>query len=426
MFNPHTFASAVIQNTKNYQEQEVLQALSPEQQAALFDKDIFIKDSNYAISMSRYYSNKVKYSRSLTISDAMTYACNMQCVYCFENGIKNKVKHFPTDERISMITNLLNLYRSDIDHLDYVFFGGEPLLLPNYVEKVCSFISDHYIDIATTYSITSNGTLINEEFITLCNKYNFKEIRITIDGPKRIHDRRRPMKNGESSYNRILDNIKILCKRTNIRIVIGTVLDSESIDTYLELARDLVNEFGDYILSDSPHIFFSLGTLCEPLFQTDHTKNNSFLTIDNLAYYRLSEELLKMGATITSPFYSAHCINSLEKAFVITPSCDIYKCVSGMGCDHFKLSSYMDFMENPLKLVKHNIGHIEISHLPQCKNCEYLSMCNGGCKFQYKEHMLPLCRKPLLDAEMEALLRLLAFGHFTRGGDFKKRDDITL
>ncbi len=422
LFNPYSLALAIIENPKGYSEVDFLSVLSDKQIKALFENNLFIENKSDAICLSRYYSNKSKYKRSLTISDAMTFACNMDCVYCFENQTKNNNFSITTDDRLKLISNLIDIYKKEVSSLDYVFFGGEPLLNLNYVEKVCEYITKQYSGLVVDYSFTSNGTLIDDRFIDLCNRFMFREIRITIDGTPRIHNSRRVMKNGNDSYELIMENINKLCLNTNIRIVINTVLDDDNTVCYLNMFNDLVKRFGNYILGDKPKIVFNIGILCHPMIDTNHTldkgTNN---TVGNINYYKLSEELIKRGATITSPFYTPHCMNSSEKTFTISPSGDIYKCVTGIGSKRFCLSTYDEFNQNPTILIKNNIYQIERSHRTECLSCEFLTMCNGGCKCQHHENNDILCRKNLLNREMDYFLHLLYYGCFTEDGLFKKR-----
>lgn len=160
------------------------------------------------------------------------------------------------------------------------------------------------------------------------------------------------------------------------------------------------------------------------MIDTDHIKDKSSDNMSgNANYYKLSEELIKRGATISSPIYTPHCMNSAEKTFTLSPSGDIYKCVTGIENKRFLLSTYDEFMHNPAILIRDNIYQIERSHRAPCLNCEYLAMCNGGCKCQHYEKNDVLCRKGLIDREMELLLHLLYHGCFTEEGLFRKRSD---
>lgn len=110
LFNPYSFAVAVVKNPKGYSENNVVHALSKEQLKKLFDDDVFIRKRADAICMSKYFSDKVKYNSQLTISDAMTFGCNMNCVYCFENKTKNIGSELSTINRIHLIAQMVDLF----------------------------------------------------------------------------------------------------------------------------------------------------------------------------------------------------------------------------------------------------------------------------------------------------------------------------
>lgn len=423
LFSPHSLATAIIDNPNGFTESDFLLALSEQQVKELFENDVFISDKCDAYSMGKYYSDKLKYKKSLVISDTMTFSCNMDCVYCFENRTKKIVSNQLIGKRMGEIVKLIDLYLSDIEHLDYVFFGGEPLLDVNYILSIADFLTKRYPMIRIDFSLTSNGTLINDKFIELCKKYNFKEIRITIDGPAQVHNLRRIMKNHVNSYNIILENIKKLCENTNITVIINTVLDDNNAKYYFEMVADLIEKFEKYIFGDTPQIVFNVGMLCHPVFDTSYTENKETANSSGSSlYYTICERLIEMGATITSPYYSAHCMNSAEKDFTIAPNGGIYKCVTGVGSERFLLSSYDDFISDPVLLIRKNICQIEQSHGAACWQCDYLTMCNGGCKCQHYEKGDILCRKKVFENEMESFMRLLFLGTFTEKRFFKKRE----
>lgn len=74
--------------------------------------------------------------------------------------------------------------------IDYIFFGGESLLNLEYMEYIAKGLVKQYAQKKIKFSVTSNGTLIDDKFISLCNQFKFEEIRITMDGPKCVHNAR--------------------------------------------------------------------------------------------------------------------------------------------------------------------------------------------------------------------------------------------
>lgn len=418
LFNPYSLANGIIENTcSNKSDYSIYKLI--EKNRELLENANIIMDKKLAVSISKYYSDKSKYSNTIMISDAMTFKCNMNCIYCFESSLKEK-NILSMDDRAKYISDFLKMFSDDFESVDYVFFGGEPLIFLKYIEKMCKVLNKNFNNKSLHFSITTNGTLINNHVIKLLNQYNFEELRITVDGPKSIHDNRRILKSGESSFELIINNIKKICENTDSKVIINTVLDENNINYYINMYNQIKESLEQYIINENPRIIFNVGLLCNPMIDTNYTKNLKNINI-SIEYYYLASKLIDLGATITNPFYFPHCLNSSEKSFTIDPSGNIYKCVSGIGQKNFLLSSYNEFIENPLIMLKNNILQIEKSHEKRCIGCEFLSMCNGGCKFNSLKNSIKSCRKTIISEEIEYLMELLYKGEFDENGFFRKK-----
>ena len=414
--NPINLSVCIIKCEKGQTEQNFIVTISNKQEKWLIKNSIILDSQNDGLLIAKYISNKLKYSNVFSFTDSYSFNCNMQCIYCFEEGINNKVS-LNYKERIKEIDQLVRTFGGEIDAIDYVFYGGEPLLYKDYIEKVSRHLIRKYSKKKVIFSFFSNGTLIDDNFVNLCKKYKFETIKITLDGPKEIHDARRKMKNNSSSFTIIINNIRRLLNETNINIIINSVIDKNNYNDYGVLADELIEEFGDFIASKQPRITFNIGLLCKPLNANLYTFKNIETIYDNyMAYYDNVTLLIKKGITCSSPFYSPHCSNSREKSFIIAPNGNIYKCVSGIMCDKFLIGTKDDLKNNKMKVFENNVSQIESSHNVMCQKCEFLLMCNGGCKFQNKIHNSLLCRKELLVKEMDSLLELLHIVEFNNDG----------
>lgn len=72
----------------------------------------------------------------------------------------------------------------------------------NYANKIA--IENN---VKTSYTTTTNGTLIDNKFIMFAKKNNFF-IGISIDGNEFIHDRNRVFYNEQGIYNAVIENSK--------------------------------------------------------------------------------------------------------------------------------------------------------------------------------------------------------------------------
>jgi|GEM_PF-1263670 len=140
-----------------------------------------------------------------------TRDCNLRCRYCYQNLIRNKTsvenkQETDATEKVSIsvtdtCTAAAPLYMSEetakavIEFIEndepgrkkrIQFFGGEPLLAWNIIEK---FVKE--LNSKVSYSITTNGTLLDEERLKFLKKNQFG-IAVSIDGPPGVTRKTRP------------------------------------------------------------------------------------------------------------------------------------------------------------------------------------------------------------------------------------------
>jgi len=98
----------------------------------------------------------------------------------------------------------------DRDSITISFYGGEPLLNVNLIKHCVSYIETRYYGKRINFSMTTNGTLLDNDSIAFFANKKF-HLRISLDGPKEIHDtRRRFASNNEGSFSVIMDNIVMI------------------------------------------------------------------------------------------------------------------------------------------------------------------------------------------------------------------------
>ena len=91
---------------------------------------------------------------------SITNKCNLHCAYCYERHLNTDYGHID-DERADRIIKFIT-DRNDAGRV--YLFGGEPLLYKDLIKRFCTEIE------AKEFVITTNGTLLDEEFITWCDE----------------------------------------------------------------------------------------------------------------------------------------------------------------------------------------------------------------------------------------------------------------
>jgi uncharacterized protein len=148
--------------------------------------------------------------RSLSL--AIAQKCNLACTYCYAQEGSFGVE--PKDMERDVALRSLELLFRDVragESVNLAFLGGEPLvgrpLLRECTEL--AFEMGARRSIRTSFSITTNGTLIQPSDGDFFERYGFA-VTISIDGIGETHDRQRPLRGGQGSYARILDNVRPL------------------------------------------------------------------------------------------------------------------------------------------------------------------------------------------------------------------------
>ena len=145
----------------------------------------------------------------------VTQKCNLRCSYCVYSGMYNNRTHslksmnFDTAKRA--IDYVLN--RSvDINELSFGFYGGEPLLELELIEKCIAYVKSVVAGKKVIFTITTNGTLLTTDVYERLEKHDVS-IAISIDGPQVVHDSARKYANGNGSYDDIMRNVLDIRKK---------------------------------------------------------------------------------------------------------------------------------------------------------------------------------------------------------------------
>ena len=136
----------------------------------------------------------------------ITKFCNAECKYCFTNAVHYKSKIVNEELDIDEIVNFLNeLAKNEIYKVS--IGGGEPFL------KDLGEIIDRTND-KMKFSITTNGSILNDEFIELFIKNKNIKMTISIDS---LDNDKSNMIRKNIDVNKVLINIKKLCNYEEIR-----------------------------------------------------------------------------------------------------------------------------------------------------------------------------------------------------------------
>lgn len=181
---------------------------SIEQEQVLITK----KASNFGFHDPQKYEEMIEHALQILILET-TENCNLRCDYCVYNpGFKSKRNHGQKNMTLHIAhkaIDYLKKHSSKSKEVAVTFYGGEPLLTFPFIKSCVEYTKSNLKKRKTSFSITTNGTLLTREMAHFFKENNFSVI-VSIDGPQEIHDEYRKNMAGEGSFKQSIQGLKNL------------------------------------------------------------------------------------------------------------------------------------------------------------------------------------------------------------------------
>ena len=146
------------------------------------------------------------------ISLAIAQKCNLGCTYCYaqQGTFGGAPGNMPAEVAKAAIDQLLEA-ADPREALTLAYMGGEPLVNRKTLHASTRYAASEATarGIRIGFSMTTNATLICEEDIALFQEYGFT-LTISLDGLAPTHDRLRPYRSGNGSFEKVVKNVRAL------------------------------------------------------------------------------------------------------------------------------------------------------------------------------------------------------------------------
>ena len=329
---------------------------------------------------------KVRHDRyddeELGVVIAPTMGCNFSCHYCFEDRPDALMTREVEDELLEFVARRIRGKKA----LAVQWFGGEPLKALDCVERVSKSLialAGHH-GAAYSAAIVTNGHFLNREVASLLKSVKVKSAQVTLDGDKRLHDRTRRTGGGESSFERLVENIIDAAPfiDVNLRIHVAPF----SLPAVKRLLADLAGRgVGDAVKT----IYFA------PLFSYKPSSPSaqfvpggkrffdaeSFAAVEVELFKDLQRLRLPMPDLLEASF--SVCTAVRENAIVVGPSGRFYKCYFELDQPSKSVGTAGRGI-SPSAHLDNWLDH-EIARDDECRNCTFLPVCFGGCTHKWQE-----------------------------------------
>jgi len=409
---------------------EVLDAL-----ATFADHGFLVQDhaSEQAVLARRFREFREDASQ-LRVTILTTLQCNFACSYCYQGDAADAGHPVPAMS-LETSTQVAKWIAGQLDvvrprRLVLTFFGGEPLLNTPAMFDLAErcWLATQARGVRQLVNIITNGLLLSPAIVDRMLPFGLNGVKVTLDGDRATHDRVRPTRGGQGTFDRIIANVGRVADRTSIAI--GGNFDAATAERYPALLDFLKDQpfagriskvaFKPVIAPKSaqtPAGFIPL-TAVGPERQPT---NGSCMSIagsgsaagsacDSCHFVdeqmsMLREETKRRGFATVDGVHMGPCELYRRHSHTIGPDGSLYACPGFTG-------------DNALA-----VGHISAGHdgvqsdvasrverlapWRQCGDCSFVPVCGGGCAVASHAELgdmeAPSCHKRAFESALISL-----------------------
>ena len=378
--NPEAWkAFAVTRGKLPYSEEEIGEALEEllelTEEGQLFAPDIY---ENYVFD----FKKRQTVVKALCLHIA--HDCNLACRYCFAGeGEYHGHRALMSLEVGKKALDFLVANSGNRVNLEVDFFGGEPLMnwdvVKGIVEYGRSLEEPH--NKKFRFTLTTNGVLLNDEIMEFANR-EMANIVLSIDGRKEIHDKMRPFRGGQGSYDLIVPKFqKVAESREQTRYYVRGTFTHNNLD----FSRDVLHlaDLGFQQISVEP-------VVAKPTDSYALTEEDLPKLMEE--YDKLAVEMLRRRRE-GKPFNFFHFMIDLEggpcvakrlsgcgsgtEYLAVTPWGDLYPCHQFVGDEKFLMGNVEEGVLR--EDIRDEFKCCNVYAKEKCKNCFAKFYCSGGC-----------------------------------------------
>lgn len=387
-YNARTNALAIIESEKYNKLRNFIEnceEINDKEYVKDLEKGEFIiEDTLNELDVIRFVTFNSRYSsKGLNLVIAPTQNCNFKCIYCYE---KSSMKNISMSSKVQdSIINLILSQIKKIDSLNILWYGGEPLLELKIIEELSSRMIDICDQNSVSYTarMITNGYNLNREVSKKLVELRIKNIQVTLDGPEKVHDIRRPLVGGQGTFSKILKN---LADSIDImkNIVVRINVDTNNIGQI----DDVLNSIEEYSLKNKIQLYLGHVKSTNNCYSEDICIKSDLFSKLNFEFERkLIENGFSRDLIYKYPQKKAnYCSADSKNSFVIDPEGYVYKCWSDLGILDYAVSNIIDknYKGNYSLLLNYMTYDPILDE--KCAKCRYLPICGGGCPKQRVEN----------------------------------------
>jgi uncharacterized protein len=410
---------------------EALDADEREALVALTEHGFIVKDRQTdRQALDKFFLDLREDTSQLRVTVLTTLQCNFACDYCFQgdHGDYNKTADKMSPDTSAQVAAWIEARLDELkpEKLTITFFGGEPLVnlpaLYDLAERAHAMAKQR--GVALMIGIISNGLLLTEELVDRLLPLGLSYVKITLDGDRDTHNRMRPLRGGQGTFDKIIENVRKVAGK--VRIAIGGNFDAESVESFPALLDFLkAQDFSDKLVKVAfkpvirekaaavPKGVIPLTVVTDkPLAGTCMTAAGAggSSVCDTCSFVdeqlsHLRDETKKRGFPTVDGVHMGPCEIHKKHAYTIGPNGALYACPGFTGEASLSTGHIDDRKESWRMSAAERFEHLAAWH--NCGDCAFIPVCAGGCSVASHTELgdmnTPTCHKPAFESALITL-----------------------
>jgi uncharacterized protein len=356
--------------------------------------------------LQEMFANMREDTEQLRLTVLTTLQCNFACDYCLQGDHGD---HNLMGDKMSLQTahDIVSWVEEQLDQVGpekfvITFFGGEPLLnvpVIKIIAEGCHALCEAR-GVTQRIIVITNGLLLTPTFVDSLLPFGLNGVKVTLDGDRDTHNRMRPLRGRQGTFDRIVENVRQVADL--VPITIGGNFDESSVDSFPALLDYLQEQdfapklkkinFKPIIKSEpqQPKGFIPLtavGASGKPLGGACMTgagagsSATSMCSSCNFVEEKMSfllEETRKHGFPAPDGVHMGPCEIHRRHAHTVGIDGSIYAC-PGFGSEPTQAIGHINRAQShpsPDVLARFEA----LTPLKdECGDCSYIPVCGGGC-----------------------------------------------
>jgi uncharacterized protein len=417
--------------TFTHEEREALQPLV---------ENGFIVESREAEreALTKYFRDVREDRDQLRVTVLTTLQCNFACDYCIQGDHEdhNLSANKMSLETAAQVAEWIQRQLDEVRPRQVVlqFFGGEPLLnMPviYFLAKHCHAMCEAR-GVRLQLNIVTNGLLLTPDVVNGLLPYGLAGVKVTLDGDRDTHDRMRPLRGRQGTFDRIVENVRQVADK--VAVTIGGNFDESSVDSYPALLDFLQGQdFAAHIAkvnfkpiiksapAPRPKGFIPLtvvGTSGKPLGGACMTSagagssscDSCNFSEDKMQFLR--DETRRRGFPTPDGVHMGPCEIHRRHAHTISTDGSLFAC-PGFAAESTQTIGHIDGRLEQRR-AESAARFDALAAYKNCGDCAFIPVCAGGCATASYSELgdmnTPTCHKTSLESALVSLAQRVAVG----------------